>query len=334
MNGHGIKELSITQQSVCGGAKFRGQLTDEEFAPYVAAADARLMNYMRWRDIPTTPEALHTTVSVNQTVVAWLQFDGVVRVIDRKFEERALNTARDLARRFLGQDAGVQQQLADGRGDIEKMSAEAFPRVIGAFAERAAPGSRTNDYPPGVSVREWEHANRVQNTGRDKDIRPWVYPMNPTRELTDDERTRWRQEADRYIEAFRTRFPAEHKAWQFRGWWDSTRAERATDEPLGLRADERILIEYEGMVIPAVVAWPMRQRDQRERVDLVVEPRHQGSGEDGHLTWVDVYPGRALRYEDVPKNVRSGWENTWAELLKRVKEMFPDSEYAALRYDN
>ncbi|MEV5264778.1 hypothetical protein [Streptomyces werraensis] len=334
LNGHGLRDLAITEMPVCGDPENRGELTEEEYAPYVAAADETHTNYMRWSHFLVPPQCLHSTVSVSQTVVAWIQYDGVVRVIDRLFSKPHMNTIRDLAREHLGQDPEVQQRLANQRGEIGAMNAEGFRNTIWVYKRRAAPGSKTNDYPPGMSARAWDHANRRENTGPDKQTRPWIWPMNPTRELTEQERAHWAKEAQRYADAFRDRFPDDFRRWDFRNWWEATRADRARRAPLGLKADERVLVELWDQVLPAVVSWPGHRRTaSTETVDLAVKPGPGIPDQDGYLPWVNLYAGRVLRYEDVPEQWRGDWDETWELLVKQVQAHYADAAYS-IRYDD
>ncbi|MFJ3270954.1 hypothetical protein [Streptomyces sp. NPDC086776] len=329
LNGHGLKGASIEEFYVCSTPAARGQLTEEEYAPYLAAADLKHDTYMRDHRYPMPPGALDRQVTVNGTVVAWLQFDGVARVVERRFSDPAMNTVRDAARRYLGTDPKVQLRLTDERGDIEKMSATAFPGVIGTFLEHAAPGARFNDYPTDMPVRVYTQV--AHDAARKATGKKWPFVPNPTRERTETERKVWAAEAERYTEAFRQRFPTEYRAWEFRNWWESTRADRATGPMLGLKGDDRILWEFTGELLPGVVALRMKEEGDTEIVDLLIKPNLFGSGDEGLMTWVKVYPGRAMRYEDVPQDVRSAFEETWAELLVRAQKKYSGPEFSRLR---
>ncbi|WP_369042287.1 hypothetical protein [Streptomyces sp. Midd1] len=70
-----------------------------------------------------------------------------------------------------------------------------------------------------------------------------------------------------------------------------------------------------------------------EIVDLVVDSPSVGADSDGQLHWINIYPGRALRYDDIPTDVRKQWDETWERLVKRVQEKYADPAYS-LRYDN
>ncbi|WP_369042286.1 hypothetical protein [Streptomyces sp. Midd1] len=201
LNTRGVKgDFVISEQHVLTGAHPRGMLTEEQYAPHLAAADARTLDYMTWGRFPVTPAALAYTVVVDGAPVAWLQYDGLVRVIDGPLGSPTRHTIRRLAREYLGQDPAVQQRLADQRADIDRMSAEAFPGVIGAFRRHAAPGSKMNDYPAGMTVRDYDHKYRTprepQTPGNSY---AWNHPPNPTRELTDAERKTWAEKAEQYV---------------------------------------------------------------------------------------------------------------------------------------
>ncbi|WNI17671.1 hypothetical protein [Actinacidiphila sp. ITFR-21] len=309
---------------MCSPPQFRGELSDEEYRPYLAAADLKHDTYMRWAREPMPPGALHATVVVNQTAVAWIQYDGVARVIERTFPDPTMNTVRDLARQHLGADPLVQQHLADKRADIEKMGADTFPRVIGNFLGYAAPGSRFNDFPTGISVREWSNARRAEariTTGKE-----YPHVPHPTRELTDDERRPWADKAAEYAAAFERRFPAEFKAWEFRNWWDATRDDRYHGGSLNLRAEDRVLVELSGVLTPGVVLWKMKtELDGTEIVDLLVEPDSHRE-DDGHRHWIKLYSGYTMRYEDVPAEAREMWAQSWSALAERAKKFRTDIE--------
>lgn len=330
---HKVKGFTLKHQAVLTCEHPRGLLTDEEYAPHVAAADARTLDYMSWGRSPVIPTALRCTVTVDGTPVAWILYSGQVQVVERTFDVPRMNTIRDLAREHLGQDPEIQQKLADKRADIDLMSAEAFRHAIGAFRGYAAPGSQMNDYPEGMTVREYNHKYRTPRVGRPGEAGQWNYPPNPTRELTDAERKTWAAKVDRYTEAFRSKYPQDHRAWEFENWWESTRSSRASGEPLELKADERIVIDICRELIPAVVSWPMRtDNDGDEVVDLYIDEPGHGAADDGHKKWVKIWPGRVLRYDDVPEDVRGQWDETWDRLVKRVQDKYADVSH--YRYDN
>lgn len=209
---------------VCALPMPQGQLTDEEYAPYLAAADGKHDSYMR-HGAPWAPSDLAYEVTVRSTVVAWLPYNGVPRVIERDFSDAEMNRARDLAREHLGADPETQQTLADERGAIERLSADGFARVIHEHLDRAEHGSVFNDYPTHISVREYDRLRSAELQAEAKakaDPRPGhfsgsreihVHVPNPTVEYTDQQRREWALEAAHYLAAYRDRFPTEYTLW-------------------------------------------------------------------------------------------------------------------------
>lgn len=314
-----VKGMLIDRHYVCSPPEFRGDLSEEEYAPYRAAADLKHEEYMRWGLTRMPAGALRNTVVVNDTVVAWLQYDGVPRVIERHFWDPFMNTVRDLAREHLGQDQEVQQRLADRRGDIENMTAKGFSFLIEVYTKRATEGSEFNDYPTDIPVRVFNAQKRDaarQATGLDFPSVP-----NPTRRLTDEERALWDKEADRYTYEFRARFPVEHRLWKFDQWWQSTHRRRANESALAPEVDDRIVFDDEGTLAPAVVETLLRSTDQSEgvRVDLLMLDTRSGRREASRMQGVVLWPGRALRYQHVPADLRQIWDCTWTHLEDLIR---------------
>lgn len=317
LNPAGVKGWDIRQMAVCGHPENRGDLPDETWLPYLAAADLKHDTYMRWRSMPMPAGTLHSTVVVNEVIVAWLQYDGMPRVVEGTFTQPLENTVRDLARTHLGAEPEVQQRLADERADIEKMSADAFPGVIGEFAYYTRPGSKFNDFPLDMTVREWSHLRLTERRAATGQQFPFV--PNPTRELTDEERHSWWSRVDEYTAAFKRRFPAESEAWEFRKWWNATREERYAAGSLDLRAGERVLIEdhSHNVLLAAVVAWRLRENSNgSENVHLFIEPDHPSGDEKEYLRNVVIHPGCAMRHEDVPRKSRHMWRDAWTALAR------------------
>ncbi|MFV0135550.1 hypothetical protein ACLGIH_20400 [Streptomyces sp. HMX87] len=289
-------------------------MSDEEYARFLAAADSRHDTYMQNGRNPVRPTDCMYKVVVKRQVVAWVTADGVRHVIEGDHGP-AINQVRDLARKHLAADPKAQQMLADERGDIERMTAEWFPRIIGEFRGRAAPGSKLNRYPAGLTVREWTDQRYKEERARTG--KQWPFIPNPTEEYTDRERAEWAAEADRYEAAFRERFPVEHRLWEFRQWWDRTQAQRAQEPPMDVKNGMRILIQECGVLVPAVIDATCNNKHNPEpTVDLRVKPSRAES--DGLKRWVRLWPSRAVAYEDIPEDVRQHWDDTWAEIEKLV----------------
>ncbi|QKV90382.1 hypothetical protein HUT19_41125 [Streptomyces sp. NA02950] len=251
---HSFREKGIEGHSfgVCAFPQGQGQLTDEEYAQYLAAADGKHDTYMR-HGAPFAPGDLVYEVIVNGTVVAWLPYDGVLRSPDREFPDPLMNEARDFARRHLGVDQETQQSLADERGDIERMSASGFVSVIFEHLERAERGSKFNDFPTDIPVRVYdarrhqEAKEKAAATGRP--IQSWP---NPTVEYREQQRREWALEAAHYLAAFRDRFPAEYVMWTTLRHHDAHRKGKKLKLP-ELKPYDRIGIrDYRGMT-PVIV---------------------------------------------------------------------------------
>ncbi|MDX3075915.1 hypothetical protein [Streptomyces sp. MI02-7b] len=244
---------------VCSTPSPCGELTEAEYAPYLAAADGKHNSYMR-HGAPWAPGDLAYEVTVKNTVVAWLPYDGMPRVITRDFGDRAMNQARDLAILHLGNDPATQQKLADERGDIDRLSVGGFRRVIFEHLERAALGSKYNDFPTDMSVREWfamrrqeelekEQAQPQQSWRAKQGYPPYV--PNPTVAYTDEQRRGWALEAAHYLAAFRDRYPHEYTLWTTDQHWSSHG--RGRPGPLQVAPGDRIGISDHRELLPAVV---------------------------------------------------------------------------------
>lgn len=315
VNGIGVKRLSIDEFAVCSPVQPRGELTEEEYAAYLEAADLKHDTYMRHcLRTPMPPAALRNVVTVNGTIVAWLPYDGVPRVIDRAFSDQHMNTIRDLARKHLGQDPDFQQRLADERGDVEKMTAEGFEHVIWALRDRAEPGKDYNAFPEGIPVREWSAMRRAEERARTGKEYPHI--PHPTAQYSEDQRAAWAEWADRVEAAFRERFPAEHRLWEFQQRWESTRAERSEGPPLFVNPGNRILFEEFNRCTPAVVGDRIKARRDGWLVDLWTMPQRED--DDGLKSCVFLYPSRAMHYADIPEGIRRHWDGTWAEIELNV----------------
>lgn len=244
---------------VCSTPSPRGELTEAEYAPYLAAADGKHDSYMR-HGAPWAPGDLAYEVTVRNTVVAWLPYDGTPRVITRDFGDRAMNQARDLAILHLGNDPTTQQKLADERGDIERLSVGGFHRVIFEHLDRASLGSSYNDFPTDMSVREWFAMRRQEERAKEQ-TQPQQprhakaghppYVANPTVDYTDAQRRGWALEAAHFLAAFRDRYPREYTLWTTDQHWMSHG--RGRPGPLQVAPGERIGISDHRELLPAVV---------------------------------------------------------------------------------
>lgn len=309
------KDVEFDEFRVCESPWPQGLMSDEEYAQLLAAMDSTHDTYMRWGRHPVRPTDCVYKVVVQRQVVAWVTADGVRHVIEGDHGP-AINQVRDLARKHLAADPKAQQRLANERGDAERMDAEWFPRIIGEFRGRAAPGSKLNRYPDGLTVREWTERRYAEE--RERTGKQWPFIPNPTEEYTDRERDHWAFMADEYADWFRKRFPVEHRLWEFRQWWASTRAERYEGAPINPQVGDRIVWEFCDALIPAVVEarLSLHENEREPRVDLRI--KSQRAEDDGLNQYVQLWPGRAMAYEDIPEDVRKHWDDTWAEIEKHV----------------
>lgn len=325
MDGRGIEGLTLVSDfPVCAGPPAVGLLTEEEYAPVRAAADLRHDTYMRLSGRILVPgDALYGYVSVNGTVVAWLAYDGTVRTTRAAFDDKHMNMIRTLAAAHLGQFPKVQQELADLRGDIDRMSVGGFTSSIFELLDRCGHGSKTNDWPASMTFRQWQDANKKPSTEQG---RRWSYPMNPTREYTDTERAEWAGEAHRYLTAFRERFPTAFEQWMTRRWFETSWNRRARGGPIEVKADDRLLIDIDGALQAAVVVIACRGlKSYDPHADLMLKR--------GLRTWVRLHPGQTIRYEDLRPDQRAAYAEAWNVLLKEAQE-YGGPEFQKHRYDN
>ncbi|AWN24775.1 hypothetical protein [Streptomyces sp. NEAU-S7GS2] len=251
---------------VCALPKQQGKLTDEEYAAYLAAAEGKHDTYMR-HGAPFASGDLAYEVIVNGTVVAWIPYDGVPRVIDRNLGDEKMHLACDLARASLGDAPETQQMLADARGEIELLSPNGFTTVIYEHLERAARGSKFNDFPPETSVREYFRVRTAQaraNAEKTATQRGWtlrsshVYVPNPTVEYTDQQRRAWALEAARYLAAYQDKFPTSYTLWVTNQHHAAHRDAKAR-KPLQIQPGDRVGFMDNREMKPAVILSVVEQ---------------------------------------------------------------------------
>lgn len=110
------------------GLPARGRLTEQEYAPLRAAAEAARNH--------EPSAALRYLVTVDGEAVAYLLGDGQARTIGQPSGATALRVQR-MAADHLGASEETQVELADGRGDAARMSSAAFRARISAALRRA-----------------------------------------------------------------------------------------------------------------------------------------------------------------------------------------------------
>ncbi|MFB7763715.1 hypothetical protein [Streptomyces xiamenensis] len=202
------KEVKLQSFGVCAIPPFRGILTEGEYGPIFRAAEAKHDAYMQ-EGTDGAADNLAYCLYVRNSVVAYILHDGAVRVIERDFGDSLMNEYRDLARRHLGTSEEAQQMLADDRGDVDLMSLEGFQLHIDKCLRRAEPGSRYNEYPEGMTVREYDNANRKWSESEQR----WIWPRNPTVEYSETRRRYWAGMAAWYLNEFKKRHPLEYLSW-------------------------------------------------------------------------------------------------------------------------
>ncbi|MCX4515910.1 hypothetical protein OHA27_37975 [Streptomyces sp. NBC_01619] len=293
---------------VCAFPSGQGRLTEEEYAPYLAAADGKHDSYMR-HGAPWAATDLAYEVTVNDTVVAWLPYDGTPRVIERDFDDPKMNMARDLAREHLGAAPEVQQMLADDRGDIERLSAGGFAQVIYEHLNRAELGSRFNDFPADVSVRtyfEIARALKAQEEGAPRSSgSPRHYPHvpNPTVEYSVQQRREWAGKAAQYLAAFRERFPNEYTVWMTNQHLAARRTGKLA--PLDVHAGDRIGLTLSGHPMPAIIL-----KVEARGAELLASLRTQE--EELHRKW--IYPRIVTPEAELLPETRALWQPVWDRL--------------------
>ena len=122
------KDIEGRPFAVCAVPSGRGELTEEEYAPYLAAADGKHNSYMR-HGAPWAKSDLAYEVVSQRTVVAWITYDGERHIIERDLRNSAMNRARDIAREHLGMSGEAQQELADDCAHIDSATAEGLIRA-------------------------------------------------------------------------------------------------------------------------------------------------------------------------------------------------------------
>ncbi|MEU1816156.1 hypothetical protein ABZ543_13295 [Streptomyces roseifaciens] len=305
---------------VCRFPAPRAILTEEEYAPYLAAADGKHDSYMR-HGAPYAPGDLAYELVVDGVVVAWLPYDGIPRVIERDFVDARLNRARDLARVHLGADPVVQQRLANARADIDRMDADGFAFVIGEYRGRAKHGSKFNDFPLEISVREYgvREAARLRlerglGTGKHVPV------PNPTREYTLTEREAWSREAKRYDDAFQERFPQEYVAWSTQVHL-KRRRQRSDLGSVVLKARDWVAFERDNASFePAVVTHVREPRGwaREGTADLLTEK--------GIVQWVPLFPWVLVPARKLLPKSHEMWRSTWEELAKKAENDIAEYE--------
>lgn len=301
---------------VCASPSPRGKLTEQEYAPYLAAADGKHDSYMR-HGAPWADGDLAYEVTVKDTVVAWLPYDGVPRVIEHDFGDPDMNRARDLAREHLGADPKAQQELAEERGDIRRLSAEGFARVIGQHLHRAEHGSQFTDFPLDISVSEWsrrrlaEARAKAEEETRGKTLSgyeaqcvAWPHVPNPTVEYTDQQRREWAAQAARYLAAYRERFPREYTIWTTHQHHAAHREGKKLP-PLQVGPGDRIGIMSLREMKPAILL-----KVEEFGKDLHASIRT----EDGEFDRVWIYPQKVTPGPELLPETRDLWQPVWDRL--------------------
>ncbi|OEV13238.1 hypothetical protein AN218_04475 [Streptomyces nanshensis] len=169
----------------------QGKLTEAQYAPIREAADSHFDGYMRHRS-DGAAHHLRYSVTVRNTVVAYLLFDGVVRIVPC-LPTAEMREAAQLAEVQLGADPGIQQDLADERCDPKYATAQGLRSGIGRLLARAEAGSQFLDFPPGP-------------------VRGHRGP-NPVAAYSEAQRREWAGQAAELLEVFRSRFPAAYALW-------------------------------------------------------------------------------------------------------------------------
>ncbi|MEU5425207.1 hypothetical protein AB0H73_06315 [Streptomyces olivoreticuli] len=302
-----------TEFPVCGSPAPRNELTEEEYAPYRAAAEGKHDAYMR-HGAPYAPGDLAYHLVVNHTMIAWLPYDGVPRVVERDFGHAGMNRIRNLARVHLGADPIVQQRLANKRADINHMDADGFDFVIFRYRSKAQEGSKFNDFPLEMSTREYtarvgERLRLERGLGPDEH----VYVPNPTREYTRKEREAWSREAERYDKAFLERLPQEYVAWSTQ--MHLKRRQQRGD--LGsVQLQERDWVAFDRGISgfePAVVLYvhqPTHWRSEAS-VDVLTET--------GTETWVPLHSHSFVPARELLPKSQEMWRPVWEQLAERAE---------------
>ena len=310
---------------VCAHPRPRGHLNEEEYASYLAAADGKHDTYMR-HGAPWAPSDLAYEVTASNTVVAWLPYDGVPRVIERDFGNADMNRARDLAREHLGADLDAQQRLTDERGDLEHLSPAGFRGVIYEHLDRARRNSEFNDFPTDIPVREYFSLRRAEALAKAENAAPagagsghfgvnretHVFVPNPTVKYTDQQRREWAAQAAHYLAAYRDRFPADYTLWTTHRHHEAHRYGKKLS-PLEVQPGDRVGIMRSRTMTPAILlAVEGFGADLRASVRV----------EDGEFERVWIRPQNLTPEAELLPETRAVWAPLWEHLA--AEDWAPD----------
>lgn len=319
------KDIEGRPFGVCAVPQVRVELTEEEYAPYLAAANGKHDSYMR-HGAPWAKSDLAYEVVSQGTVVAWITYDGERHIIERDLPTSALNRARDIAREHLGMNDKAQQELADDCADIEYATAEGLIRAAGNYLNRAERGSRFNDFPTDMTVREYfarERAKLQAEAGPDRaGNTPWPSVPNPTVEYSDEQRHHWAAEAARYLIALRDRFPDAYAAWVTQERHTANRRARmaacgATEWLMDLKPGDRLAVG-ERTLVPALVVATTTAGPAGPRITVRTE---EGIHREVRAVWEDVCTVTPL--DALLPETRELWGPVWEDL---EAEGLPHSE--------